>query len=532
MLREKKENQWKRISLTTLLTGLVSLSVLMTLTILLIASYQSKKQSLIDTTLTLNYTSAVKMSETIDSLFKSMRSSLRYSASTLSNMNSMNTDEIDSNLELLRHSSHYFNSIVVVDETGIVRNVSPKSLGIVGQYIKTEEAKAALVSKKPYISKPYITAKSKRLIVFMSEPIYDMKGRYRGYIGGSIYIHEKNILNMIFGSNPTDKLGSYFYIVSSNGQLLFYPDKNQLGKDISADQVVQKLIQGQSGHEQMVNLKGEALLSGYIKVPENGWGVVVASPVNVVYEQLIDYIKSLLLYILPPFVLLMLVVIVLARQLAKPFVSLANLVSKISREKVELPERKHHWNREADLLTKAISYALMDIKKKTDQLTHDAMSDPLTGLANRRTLEAIMHKWIEDQTSFSIIIMDIDRFKTINDTYGHQAGDKVLKHFSKIITSSVRPGDVCCRFGGEEFIALISHAAVEEAYLVAERIRNRLEKGANPVGKPITVSLGIAHYSLHSDSPEGLIHLADQALYKAKKSGRNQTIVAEMRKGG
>ncbi|MCU6798115.1 sensor domain-containing diguanylate cyclase [Paenibacillus sp. WQ 127069] len=528
-LTEIKANQNNKISLATLLIGLVSLSVLLTLTILLIASYQSKKQSLIDTTLTLNFSSAGKMSQTIDSLFTSMRSSLHYSASILSNINSMNTDEVYSNLELMRQSSNYFNSISVVDETGLVRNLSPESTGSVGIYISTEAAKTALASQKPYLSIPYITATSKRLIVFMSEPIFDKGGIYRGFIGGTLYLEEYNILNMIFGSNPTDKVGSYFYIVGSDGHVLFHRDTTRLGEDISTNQIVRKLIQGQSGYELMVNLKGEALLAGYVKVPENGWGVVAVSPISIVYEQLNRHIKTILLYMMLPFSLLMLIVIWLARRLAKPFVSLADLVSKFGREKIELPEEKQHWNREADLLTKAIRYALTDIKEQTDQLTHDATTDPMTGLKNRRALEVIMHKWIEEQTSFSIIIMDIDRFKTVNDTYGHQAGDEVLKHFAKIITSTIQPGDVCCRFGGEEFITLISHIAADEAYLVAERIRIMFEKSANPIGQPITVSQGIAHYSSHSVSAEELIQMADQALYQAKELGRNQTCIAEMR---
>ncbi|MCR8634301.1 sensor domain-containing diguanylate cyclase [Paenibacillus radicis (ex Xue et al. 2023)] len=529
MLRVIKASQQRKISLATLLTGLVSLSVLLTLTILLIASYQSSKKSLIDTTLTLNLTNASKMSQTIDSLFKSMRSSLYKSATFYSNMSSMTEDEIYSNLELIRYSSNYFNSIALVDETGLVRSMSPKSIGSAGKYITTEESKTALALQQPYLSKPYIAATTGRLLVFMSEPIYDMNGTYRGYISGTIYLQEENILNMIFRSNPTDEIGSHFYIVENEGRLLFHQDTNRIGEDISANQVVRKLIQGQSGHEQTVSLKGEALLAGYVKVPANGWGVVVASPIDVVNDQLEQHIGAVLLYMMLPFLMLLLVVIGFARKLAKPFVTLADLVSKIGRDKVEIPEIKQHWNREADLLTKSIRYAISDIKKQTDQLTHEAMTDPLTGLTNRRTLEIIMHQWMEEQTPFSIIIMDIDRFKSINDTYGHQAGDEVLKHFAQIITSTVRPGDVCCRFGGEEFIALISHAAIDEAFLVAERIRHTLEKNIHPIGQPITVSQGIAHYPSHSASAEELIHMADQALYKAKQSGRNQTHIAKFR---
>ncbi|TQR32098.1 sensor domain-containing diguanylate cyclase [Brevibacillus brevis] len=524
---QKRASRPKRISLVTLLTGLVSLSVILTVTILLLSFYQSKKQALINTTLTLNHTSAIKMSHTLDALIKSMRSSLQYSASIFSNRNEMTADEVYSKLELIRRTNNYFNSVTVVDETGRVQSVSPGSIGTVGNYVKTETAKMALALKKPYISKPYVTSSTKRLIVLMSEPIFDKDGIYRGVIGGTIYLHEDNILNTIFGSNPTDELGSSFYIVGSDGHLLFHRDSNRIGEDISANPAVRKLIQGKSGYEQMVNLRGQTVLAAYVKVPENDWGVVVVSPISVVQEQVNRDIQSVLLYMLPSFLLLMLVVIVLARKIAKPFVSLANLVSKAGRQEVELSEGSQHWNREAELLSRAIRFALTNIKKKTEQLTHDARTDPLTGLTNRRTLEETMQKWMAEQIPFSIMMMDLDRFKAINDTYGHQAGDEVLRHFAKIISSSLRPEDVSCRFGGEEFVVLVSHTGLEEAYQVAERIRRALETRTNPIGQRLTVSQGIAHYPSHAVSPEGLLHVADEAMYKAKRAGRNQTMIAE-----
>ncbi|MFS0556755.1 diguanylate cyclase [Brevibacillus sp. 179-C9.3 HS] len=523
-----KENHSKKISLVTILTGLVSLSVVLTVTILLISFYQSKKQALINTTLTLNHTSAINMSHTIDSLIKSMRSSLQYSASIFSNMHVMNGEEIYAKLELIRRTNNYFNSVTVVDETGLVRSVSPESIGTTGTFMTTEAAKTALALKKPYISVPYTKANSKRLSLLISEPIFDKDGIYRGFIGGTIYLQEDNILHSIFGSNPTDELGSSFYIVGSNGHLLFHRDTSRIGEDISVNPAVRKLIQGKSGYEQIVNLRGQMVLAAYVKVPENDWGVAVVSPISVVYEQLDRDIQSALLYMLPPFLLLMLVVIGLAHKVARPFVSLADLVSKVGREEVELSEGKQHWNREAELLTRALRYAYTNIKKQTDQLAHDARTDPLTGLTNRRTLEETMHQWIEEQTSFSIIMMDLDRFKSINDTYGHQSGDEVLKHFAKIISSSLRPDDVSCRVGGEEFVVLVSHARADEAYQVAERIRHTLETSTNPIGQPLTVSQGIAHYPSHSDSAEELMHMADEALYKAKRSGRNQTVIADV----
>ncbi|WP_301170705.1 sensor domain-containing diguanylate cyclase [Brevibacillus nitrificans] len=526
MLPRKKLKQRQNISLTTLLTGLVSLSVLLTLTVLLFASYHSKKKSLIDTTLTLNYTSAVKMGQTIDSLFHSMQSSLRYSAAFLSDMNDKSSDELFFTLELIRRSSNYFNSIAVIDEKGLIRSASPMSLGTDRRYIGTPEAKAALALRKPYVSKPYVSTVSNRLMVFMSEPIYDNNGVYRGYIGGSIYLQENNVLTMIFANNPTDKLGSYFYIVSSNGDVLFHRDKSRIGENISENHIVRKLLENQSGHELAVNLRGEELLAGFVKVPSNGWGVVVASPIGVVSEQMNAQILGVILYTLVPFAFVMLIVIILARRLAKPFVSLANLVGKIGKEQVEIPVGKPHWNREVHLLTNAIRIAVREVTKQTNQLTQEAMSDPLTGLANRRTLEIIMHQWMQENTPFSLLIMDLDRFKMINDTYGHPSGDEVLKHFASIMALSTRPDDVCIRFGGEEFIVLIPYSSSAKAFIVAERIRSALENSRSPVGAPITVSVGVSHYPSLSISADELINLADQALYEAKESGRNQTRIA------
>lgn len=526
-LYQNKFMKRNRVSLTTLLTGLVSLSVLMTLTILLISSYQSKKQSLFETTLNLNLSNAEKMSQTVDSLFISMRGSLQYNAGIFADITAMDDKDINRHLELMRHSSNYFNSIIIVDETGLVQSVSPQSIGSRGKMISGAAAKDALASRKPYVSRPYTTTTTGRLIVFMSEPLFDHEGVYRGFIGGTLYLQENNILNMIFGSTSRDETGSYFYMVGSDGHLLYHPDKERLGEDVTANKVVHKLMQGHSGHEQVVNLKGVNLLAGYSNVPANGWGVVVVSPTSMIYEQLMRQIATILLYTLPPFAILMLAVVLLARRLAKPFVALANLISTVGTEKFNLPERKRHWNREADLLTEAIILALADYKKERDQLTHDAITDPLTGLMNRRTMDAIMNQWTVEQTPFAIVVLDIDRFKLVNDTYGHQAGDEVLKFLAAAMTAAARSTDVCCRYGGEEFVMLLHDMTDNEAYETAEKIRQSLEKTRSPIGKPITISLGIAQYPAHADSPDELFHLADQALYQAKESGRNRTVVAE-----
>ncbi|MGF9914273.1 GGDEF domain-containing protein [Paenibacillus ehimensis] len=301
----------------------------------------------------------------------------------------------------------------------------------------------------------------------------------------------------------------------------------RIGTDSTANQAVQKVLQGQSGYDQVVNAQGAAFLAGYALVQENGWGVVVQSPVSVVYGQLNRNIRTILVYTLAPFVVLMITAIWVARRLAGPFVALANLVGRLGgSDKIVLPDIKRHWNWEADLLTRTISIALSDLQKQTEQLTHAAMTDSLTGLTNRRTFGSIMRQWTEMRQPFALIVIDVDRFKSINDTYGHQAGDEVLKHLARVLTSSVRSNDICCRYGGEEFVALLPLTTVSDAWSTAERVRTAIETVENPLGIPITVSSGIAHYPTHAESAELLFQRADHALYQAKKSGKNRSIVA------
>ncbi|WP_228745274.1 sensor domain-containing diguanylate cyclase [Paenibacillus sp. S150] len=528
MLTRRKAGpcQNKKLSLTFLLSGLVTLVVLLTSTILLVGSYDSKKQSLIETTLHLNFVNADRMSKTMDSLFQSIRGSLEYNAGILSNIDAMTPEQVNNELELMRSSSNFFNSIVVINAAGVIRNVEPASIGSAGKPITSATSREALALREPYISAPYTTPNTKRLIVFMSQPMFSSTGTYLGILGGSIYLQEPNILSEIFGNNSVDDLGSYYYIVDSGGHVLYHPDKQFIGADVSGNKVVQNLMKGESGEQQVRNTHGTELLAGYSSVPANGWGIAVVSPNSLIQKQLMGHIRTILGYSLIPFSALLVGVILLARALARPFAYLANMVSKVGKEKIVLPEARTHWSREADLLTKAVFLAVADIQKQTDQLTRDAATDTLTGLENRRSLEYTMGRWIASGLPFSLIMLDVDRFKFVNDTYGHLTGDEVLRHVAEVIVASLRPDDVCHRYGGEEFVILLARTKPAEAFLAAERIRRALEHSKGPIPAKVTVSQGIAHYPLHASGREGLLKMADQALYLAKHSGRNRTMVA------
>ncbi len=166
---------------------------------------------------------------------------------------------------------------------------------------------------------------------------------------------------------------------------------------------------------------------------------------------------------------------------------------------------------------------------------HDAaFRDPLTGLYNRRYVFDIFRnelaKFRRYGDPFSVIVIDADHFKQVNDQYGHCAGDVALKAIADACNTSVRDTDVVGRFGGEEFIVLLPHTNAPAASIVAERIRktmSRSELDSQGHRFGVSLSLGIAEAGVHADEFDELIAAADRALYEAKNAGRNQTRVAE-----
>ncbi len=169
-------------------------------------------------------------------------------------------------------------------------------------------------------------------------------------------------------------------------------------------------------------------------------------------------------------------------------------------------------------------------KELEEELLHDASTDPLTGLFNRRGMEKRFEPALQYARRFehplSLCLCDVDRFKGVNDTYGHHAGDEVLKKLADIMRSELREVDVACRHGGDEFAILLPGAAAEDSAACMERIRRRLESEVFDGGEAgafhVSGTFGIADTVAAEATREGLAEAADQALYAAKERGRNQ----------
>ncbi|HOL60193.1 MAG TPA: diguanylate cyclase [Syntrophales bacterium] len=191
---------------------------------------------------------------------------------------------------------------------------------------------------------------------------------------------------------------------------------------------------------------------------------------------------------------------------------------------------------EKELLTIATEYISLAIGnlQLQDQLMLQATRDPLTNLFNRRYMEESLNREFfrcqRKGLPISLILIDIDFFKLVNDRYGHDAGDFVLKTFAGYLLKSIRKEDIACRYGGEEFVVILPETPLEAAMVRAEHLRKNVMISSieyrGEIITDITVSMGIATWPLHGEDPISCLKAADLALYRAKEEGRNRVVVA------
>jgi two-component system cell cycle response regulator len=173
------------------------------------------------------------------------------------------------------------------------------------------------------------------------------------------------------------------------------------------------------------------------------------------------------------------------------------------------------------------------LRDNVQQSIEMAITDPLTTLYNRRYMESHLAALVDQAASrgkpLTALVLDIDHFKSVNDTHGHDAGDDVLREFATRVRKSIRGIDLACRFGGEEFVIIMPETDMGVATIVAERLRRRIASEAFPIHQgskalEVTISIGIATLDAADDNAASILKRADQALYRAKRDGRNRVV--------
>lgn len=508
----------KLMTLPFIISMLILLSVIMTAAASGYAAFKANKESLISSYLESNQGYAKKLSSDTDRIVTVMMQNINSIAKAqeqgIMTQQSLNL-WMQSNKEL-------FNSIFIADKSRTIQLFSSSTARLnAGTVLTSESSLEAVTLKKPLISKPYI-GESGRILLLLSAPFFNEEGEYEGFVGGSIYLQEENILSKLL-SDHFHQNDSYVYVVDSKGKILFHPDPKRINDNALDNVVVQKVITSKEGSEQVTNTLGNDYLAGYSYMKSTGWGIVSQTPSTIVKEPLNHLIQQMLLQSLPILLIIILGAVGVAVFISSPL----NKLAKFSEEATSYGYRKNEQMNMPNMKLSIyeVRQLYQHISNHLNFLSAEIRRDGLTGLANRRAFDITIQEWMENRQTFFLILMDIDNFKCVNDTYGHVVGDEVLKSLADVICNVSRKQDICFRYGGEEFCLLIDSEKRKVAYAAAEELRKAVEQMENSTGKPVTISLGISTYKKDHQTPDQLIDEADSALYKAKSEGKNKTII-------
>ncbi|WP_096201553.1 sensor domain-containing diguanylate cyclase [Bacillus sp. FJAT-45350] len=502
-----------------LLTFFVIISILFST---LFSAYVVTKQNVVNHSLEINSVYSEKLAQLADEVFTTMTFVLKQRQYDIAD-DLTHGRNIDGKLERLLHSSKDFNSVAVVNNEGIIISASPY-VGIEGEKLTSLGANESLLHKKTLISDPYISI-SNRLILMVSTPLWGEEGNYIGFLAGTVYLQEDNIIRTILGEHYA-KDGSYVYVVDNNGTLLYHPDVNRIGEVVRNNEVIESLIDGESGSQFITNSQGIDFLAGYTYIPSSQWGVVSQTPYSVAIAPVWNLVQKVFLYSIPFVILLIICTVFFTDRLASPLRKLAlfifnNESDTLKTEKPDIPT----WYFEAEQLNKTLENFVQIKESSINTYKTNSLTDPLTGLGNRRYFDETLVQLKNEQKPFSLIIIDIDYFKKVNDEFGHQMGDEVLIFLSKKMKEFVRSVDVCVRLGGEEFIILLPNTNDNDAMNIAERMRENVSHTISPTGGYITISLGVGCYQAGEDI-NSFLKRVDGALYQSKREGRNKTVLS------
>jgi len=488
-------------------------------------SHKTQRALLIEQTLEVNHAYASKIAAGVNDFLLAAQQQLAFAAQDVL-LAKGDPQQLQHIVDRLKQQTNSFSSVLVLDPDGTALAITRPAQHFLGKKLHNPGAAQALKEHRPLISKPYISV-TDRLVVLLSHPVFDAQGVYLGFVGGSIYLEEESILYSLLGQHYHAD-DSYIYAVDQDARLIYHQDLSRVGKLAVASPVVERVVAQHAGSQQVTSFDGVEVLAGYAPVTSAGWGVVTQRTLNGTLAGMDEQMLAVATYSFPFFLLIILTVWVLSRWISKPLWQLAR-----SAESLDAPDISAQvanvadWYFEAEQLKRAMLRGLAGLHKKIGKLHMENITDPLTGLINRRGMQITLDEWETARQPFSVVMGDIDHFKRINDKYGHDIGDKVLQFFANHLHESSRPGDVVCRVGGEEFMLLLPNIDQSLAYKIAERLRKRIADDiCVSVGEPITLSFGVASWSGGQVSIAEVMKNVDLALYAAKHAGRNQVQIS------
>lgn len=484
------------------------------------ANYQVQRNQLIKHTLDTNHAYAQKLAAATNNFIGAAHQQLAFTAKIVEK--DLNNQILLANeAERLHLQTSSFNSVAIVSHTGIALAVSPNTLGILGSQLSTAGVTETLRAKEAFVSTPFLSSVG-NLLVLISYPMFDASGNYLGYVGGTIYLKEQSILNDLLGKH-FHRDGSYIYVIDKNKQIIYHPEPERVGNYILENEAINSVANNISGSAKVINSLNIEMLAGFSPITSANWGVVAQRPVAATLSSLDDLMRQVVYRTLPLGLFTFFIIWLLANYISRPLRQLATTANEMDSPNAHSNLAKvKSWYFESKELKQAMLKGLGLLNIQINQLKIDAATDPLTGAFNRRSLQLLLEQFEQEKVLFSVLAVDIDHFKKVNDTYGHAAGDEALIVLTKVMRQISRDQDIVARVGGEEFLLVLPNTSSKTALTIAERLRERIaETLIEPIGS-IKVSIGVSTTSGANAVAAEVLDQADQALYQAKNLGRNR----------
>ena len=428
-----------------------------------------------------------------------------------------------------------FDSVIVLDRSGrMVAGVLPQGLPVLGaqRFDDRRYFKATLALGKGLVSEPVISKVSGKPLVLVTEPVLDARGRVLYILGGSMRLDRSSFFAKIKNLNPGDS--GYLFALTADGMILHHRDPARLLQNIRLEPGTPvpstlKALDGWEGWTLGTSKNGTRAVLTYKRMRHTGWilGSVYPSAeafrgIHIARETAwVDAAVVALLVGLAGWYLLHLVL--------NPLHLLRRAVEEVESGQRGIEAFDLKRRDEIGALSRAFHSLSLKRRAAEAQLARLALTDALTGLRNRRSLDealaAAYARVKRTRGTLSVAFLDIDHFKRINDTWGHEAGDLVLQEFARRLTRAVRATDAVFRLAGDEFVIIFefadpAHGLDVAAAKVIQAMHAPFETGGRALD--VTTSMGVAAAPWSEADPKRIMAAADEALYQAKEAGRNR----------
>jgi diguanylate cyclase (GGDEF)-like protein len=389
--------------------------------------------------------------------------------------------------------------------------------------------RARVNADTPIMGQAYRDPQLGRMVMLLAVPIRSQDGRFLGLLAVKLNFHT---VTDMFDRSTLAETGKVF-LVAADGAVIAGSRRTTM-ETIDAKQLVSPNHQPETDAAllEFVDPDGTSAIGVSRQLSQLDWSLVAQIGKDEVYAQtarirgLTAAIGLALLFAIG------LAAYVLGLTIVRPLNRLSDGAAKVAEGDLDI-KLPVIGRGEVGYLTEAFNEMVDRLRQDQEELRTLSITDGLTGLYNRKHFMEVLAgeagRAARNERPFSVAMIDADQFKEFNDTLGHQAGDELLKTIGAVLRESLRSMDCASRYGGDEFIVLLPEVTIDGAVEAVERIRERViaaRFGGQTNGAAVTVSIGVASFPEHGETPDAIIASADSALYDAKRNGRNRVVVA------